>query len=505
MFIRFCFYLYWGAILDTSYIDLALDPADNVPVISFHGTNDLIVPYIEGNPFSLPIFPYVQGSYLIHQRLENLGIKNRLFPLQGLGHEPQLLQLQTWVTYTIIRQGSKFLYEIMYGDTNVIIGDQSVCIQDTSSYSLPFHPQSQYCWDVVGGTIISQNLNEITVVWNALGIHNLKGYELDKREISKEAILQVEVRIPPTPMISFSSNDGLFDFSASNNANFYAWNFGDGNSANGQFVQHQYTDTGSFTLNLFIEDDYCANDKDSTIASTLCPEAAINILQDDSSFSFINASAFSNQAYFITSDGSIVSADSFSLNFSAEGTYNLSLIASNDYCSDTITQSIAINFCSQADFSYSLNQLTASFNELCYNAFFYNWDFGDGSSSALPNPNHSYAAPGVYDVRLITSSIEACTDTSYKQITIDLGSAIQDNLQAQLSIFPNPFYDLIQVNGLSKEKTYHYSLFNTQGKLLKKEVLLTPYIKLGDIAKGLYFLQISDEAQHTFKKIILKE
>ena len=111
--------------LDTSYIDIASDPADNVPVISFHGTNDIIVPYAQGSPFSLPIFPTVQGSLLIHQRLDNQGIKNRLFPLQGLGHEPQLLQLQTWVTDTIIRQGSKFLYEIMYGDSIQITGDNS--------------------------------------------------------------------------------------------------------------------------------------------------------------------------------------------------------------------------------------------------------------------------------------------------------------------------------------------------------------------------------------------
>ncbi|MFT4970659.1 MAG: acetyl esterase/lipase, partial [Chitinophagales bacterium] len=272
----------WGAMLDTSYIDLAVDPADNVPVISFHGTNDIIVPYVSGQPFSLPIFPSVQGSFLIHQRLENQGVKNRLFPLQGLGHEPQLLQLQTWVTDTIIREGSKFLYEIMYGDSIEILGDATVCLNDTFTYSLPLHAGSSYCWNVTGGSIIQQNMSQITVLWNALGTHLITANELDKREISKEAQFHVEVALPPLPLIDFTSNDGLFVFSSLSVANDYSWNFGDGNQGTGSLVNHQYMDTGFFLLNFWIEDDYCNKEKDTLIESTLCPNAQLDIIQDDS-------------------------------------------------------------------------------------------------------------------------------------------------------------------------------------------------------------------------------
>lgn len=41
----------------------------------------------------------------------------------------------------------------------------------------------------------------------------------------------------------------------------------------------------------------------------------------------------------------------------------------------------------------------------------FQWDFGDGASSALPNPSHSYQKPGVYTVRL-TLSNEAGASTS---------------------------------------------------------------------------------------------
>lgn len=495
----------WGAILDTSYINPAIDPADNVPVISFHGTNDNIVPYIDGNPFSLPIFPYVQGSFLIHERLDNLGIKNRLFPLQGLGHEPQLLQLQTWVTDTIIRQGSIFLYEIMYGDSIQIIGDASLCINDTATYSLPLNNGSQYCWNVLGGNIINQSQNETTIVWNNLGNHELRGYEIDKRLISKEAILNIEIVIPPTPFISYTDFDGLFDFTSNNNANFYAWNFGDGTSSIGMNTQHQYLDTGTFLVQLFIQDDYCTKSKDSLIESKLCPDASFDILQNDSTFTFVSTSMFSAQNLWITNDGSVINANNFSVDFTNEGTYNLSLISSNPFCSDTLTQAITINFCSNANFSFVPNQFEVAFTEASFNAYFYNWDFGDGGLSPLPNPIHIYPGPGVYDVRLITTSIQGCPDTVYKQIILDLGSTNKEQTLSDISLAPNPFYHLFQIYGLERNKSYHYKIYDTRGKLILNEALIGHQIDLYKLDKGIYFMRLEDTHGGVFKKTLLKQ
>lgn len=50
----------------------------------------------------------------------------------------------------------------------------------------------------------------------------------------------------------------------------------------------------------------------------------------------------------------------------------------------------------------------------------YNWSFGDGTSSTLENPTHSYLDPGTYDVTLIVSKPSSCniSDTITKQITV---------------------------------------------------------------------------------------
>lgn len=41
----------------------------------------------------------------------------------------------------------------------------------------------------------------------------------------------------------------------------------------------------------------------------------------------------------------------------------------------------------------------------------YTWDFGDGSSSSIAQPNHTYLSPGTYTVKLSVTSSQNCTDS----------------------------------------------------------------------------------------------
>jgi len=48
------------------------------------------------------------------------------------------------------------------------------------------------------------------------------------------------------------------------------------------------------------------------------------------------------------------------------------------------------------------------------------WNFGDGDSSALKNPSHTYTSPGSYTVQLITTTTKGCVDTVSKTVTPDV-------------------------------------------------------------------------------------
>jgi len=57
-----------------------------------------------------------------------------------------------------------------------------------------------------------------------------------------------------------------------------------------------------------------------------------------------------------------------------------------------------------AAYEFTQNNLTVSFTNKSNNANDYYWDFGDGTSSTLENPTHTYAQSGYYDVVLIVST-----------------------------------------------------------------------------------------------------
>ena len=102
----------WGAIRDPLWIN-----ANDVPIVSFHGTADQTVSINNASPFNYPLFPALNGSNIIHNRTETLGITDSLNVFQGGGHE-------LWNNATdalIIQEGSaNFLAQLMPA---VYIGD----------------------------------------------------------------------------------------------------------------------------------------------------------------------------------------------------------------------------------------------------------------------------------------------------------------------------------------------------------------------------------------------
>lgn len=110
------------------------------------------------------------------------------------------------------------------------------------------------------------------------------------------------------------------------------------------------------------------------------------------------------------------------------GSYTLTLIAqAGTPCADTATKVIDLSF-TNADFTYtdsacvntSLNFTDGTTTAANGSPDIWLWDFGDGNTSTLPNPSHTYTTGGDYTVQLITESDVGCRDT------IDYPIYIQD-------------------------------------------------------------------------------
>lgn len=105
----------WGAVSDLNIIDAN----EKIPVLSIHGTNDDVVPFDYDYPFKKSlmvnrlIMDKMYGSKPIHEKLNGLGIRNKLVALPGLGHEPELETYNKLNNYidTLIFHTTKFFYE----------------------------------------------------------------------------------------------------------------------------------------------------------------------------------------------------------------------------------------------------------------------------------------------------------------------------------------------------------------------------------------------------------
>jgi len=112
------------------------------------------------------------------------------------------------------------------------------------------------------------------------------------------------------------------------------------------------------------------------------------------------------------------------------GSYDVSLFA-NDGCSfDTTIVTIVVNeppfvaFTTTPD-SVCINTLFNFTNQSVGSISSY-WDFGDGTSSNLTNPSHSYTAQGDYLVTLVgTSLINGCSSTVTQSVHVSINPVAQ--------------------------------------------------------------------------------
>ena len=107
----------WGAIGDLDWID----QENTIPLIMFHGTADGVVPFESGYPFTVGVtLPFVYGSSLINERLDNLNIQNVLISEFEEDHEYWGTSNGTWADGpndffdSIKNNAYSFLFEIIY-------------------------------------------------------------------------------------------------------------------------------------------------------------------------------------------------------------------------------------------------------------------------------------------------------------------------------------------------------------------------------------------------------
>lgn len=179
-------------------------------------------------------------------------------------------------------------------------------------------------------------------------------------------------------------------------------------------------------------------------------------------------------------------------------------------CSGTDTINVEIVGNPVAAYNADTTQLTVDFTNMSTGGgLTYQWSFGDGGTSNLPDPSHTYANTGVYTVQLIVTN--ACGSdtitTTVTAIATGLDAAFFDG---KLSMFPNPTKDIVNFRTEGLDADLQIAIYDVRGRLVHQGVVrrfdqdrLTK-VDLSGHAEGVYTVYFEADDHKLVQKLVLK-
>ncbi|MFH1320870.1 MAG: PKD domain-containing protein [Bacteroidota bacterium] len=220
---------------------------------------------------------------------------------------------------------------------------------------------------------------------------------------------------------------------STNNPNSWSWDFGNGNNSTQKNPSAVYTIPGIYTVILTVSNSSGSDVETKVDYITVFESPSADFSADTSSgctliVQFTDLSDPGSSA--ITSwlwdfgDGFTSSVQNPTYTYSTAGDYYVSLTVTNaEGCYDGFISNdpISITLGPQAVFTGTPNTgcsvpLSVTFSDLsvqgsgAITSWF--WDLGDGNTDIAQNPNHTYTSFGSYDITLITTDTNNCSDTS---------------------------------------------------------------------------------------------
>lgn len=237
------------------------------------------------------------------------------------------------------------------------------------------------------------------------------------------------------------------------NAKSYEWRFGDGSPDTTTLVanvRHTYTAVGNYVIRLIAVDSTTCNIRDTAYinVSVRNDQAGLAFTPvklppcQSLSYRFDNFSTFpagkpfsSNSFIWDFGDGVRVSSGPGAIthSYASAGTYKVRLIlVDTNYCNSPDSLEVDLRIAPNVKAQFQ----TPATGCVPYDAVFTNtslagqqffWDFGDGTTSTLSSPTHTYNNIGSYTIKLVAIDSATCN--------------IIDSTQTTITVNPNPTAD----------------------------------------------------------------
>ena len=326
--------------------------------------------------------------------------------------------------------------------TNGIIPQVTASV-DTGCSALPVNfictnvtNAQQYVWDFGDGTSpVTTNTPNVTHVF-VNSTQSPVSYNVSLTTIfgvgsscNSSVTLNNFITVNPQPVSSFTVNSPtacvlapVTYTSTSTNAVSYLWNLGNGTTSTDPNPTATYNSSGAYNVTLITTNSYGCTDT-AVVANAV---TVIHVMADFNSTNttgctvnaqFINYTQGGTQFYWNFGDGASSTQANPTHYYNMPGAYDVTLVASNGSCVDTLVLNdfINVNYLTPSYATPSIPfagcvGIASTFQANNPNAVNYLWNFGDGNTGTGANPTHVYAQPGSYTISLITMTADSCQE-----------------------------------------------------------------------------------------------
>ena len=306
------------------------------------------------------------------------------------------------------------------------------------------------------------------------------------------------------------------------NATTYYWTFAGGDPQNSTEVNPTvtYNTPGSYSVTLFAASENSNDTETKTAYITVLPVTSADFVASATevfvgeSVTFTNLSENATSFFWSFEGGNPETSTEVNpvVTYNTPGFYNVSLFATNGHGSDleTKTEYIYVKAIATADFTVDATTVFVGepvvFTNLSQNATSYYWSFpgAEPSTSQAENPEVVYQNAGVYSVTLFaTNGSSSDMETKEGYITVVETVSIDNNLENEASIFPNPASSVMNVHA---EGMQHICIFDITGKVVLEKEVCSDYetINVSMLKASAYAVRITTNSGTIVKNIVIE-
>ncbi len=303
----------------------------------------------------------------------------------------------------------------------------TVCAQSPTTFTNTTTGANSYTWDFGDGSPVNTNINP-QHIYSAGGSYNVELIALNSAGCYDTVTQSVVVRNKPVADFNATkvclNQQTQFTNQTDIPTTAWSWDFGDATVSTLENPTHVYASADTFNVTFISFTMYGCSD---TITQPVIvkPNPVANFVADtvclNDTTTFVNTSANDITWSWDFGDGNNSNLENPTHLYASDGTYQVELLVSNVHgCYDSITKDVIVRPNPTADFTADTvcHTFATTFTDLSSGMISWSWDFGDTTFSTLQHPQHTYASPGTFLVKLVVTNQYTCKDSAVKNVEV---------------------------------------------------------------------------------------